>query len=105
MLSHPSKQWRHLKENRNLNSVFEKADRLQKQKCTGRRFHEIAPITLLLIHVEDSMMEQMVNFSTQVKGNCLDFVITNIPERVSEVSEAGRLGRSDRDMLCITLDF
>jgi hypothetical protein len=55
--------------------------------------------------VEDSMMEQMVNFSTQVKGNCLDLVITNIPERVSEVFEAGRLGRSDHDMLCITLEM
>ncbi len=55
--------------------------------------------------VEDSMMEQMVNFSTQVKGNCLDLVITNIPERVSEVLEAGRLGRSDHDMLCITLEM
>jgi hypothetical protein len=51
------------------------------------------------------MMEQMVNFSTQVKGNCLDLVITNIPERVSEVLEAGRLGRSDHDMLCITLEM
>jgi len=55
--------------------------------------------------VEDSMMEQMVNFSTQVKGNCLDLVITNIPERVSEVLEAGRLGRSDHDMLSITLEM
>jgi hypothetical protein len=55
--------------------------------------------------VEDCMMEQMVNFSTQVKGNCLDLVITNIPERVSEVVEAGRLGRSDHDMLCITLEM
>jgi hypothetical protein len=55
--------------------------------------------------VEDCMMEQMVNFSTQVKGNCLDLVITNIPERVSEVFEAGRLGRSDHDMLGITLEM
>jgi hypothetical protein len=55
--------------------------------------------------VEDSMMEQMVNFSTQVKGNCLDLVITNIPEGVSEVLEAGRLGRSDHDMLSITLEM
>jgi len=53
--------------------------------------------------VEDSMMEQMVNFSTQVKGNCLDLVLTNIPERIYEVSEAGRLGSSDHEMLCITL--
>ncbi len=51
------------------------------------------------------MMEQMVNFSTHLKGNCLDLVITNIPERVSEVLEARRLGQSDHDMLSITLEM
>jgi hypothetical protein len=30
----------------NLNSAFEKADRLQEQKLTGSHFHEIAPLTL-----------------------------------------------------------
>jgi len=53
--------------------------------------------------VEDSLMEQMVNFSTQVKGNCLDLVLTNIPERIYDISEAGRLGSSDHEMLSITL--
>jgi hypothetical protein len=42
-----------------------------------------------------SMMEQLVNFPTHLKGNTLDFVITNMPERVEEVVEGGRLGRSD----------
>jgi len=55
--------------------------------------------------VEDAMMEQMVHFSTQVKGNCLDLVVTNIPERICDVSEAGRLGSSDHDMLSITLSM
>jgi hypothetical protein len=45
--------------------------------------------------VEDCMMEQLVPFPTQVKGNILDLIITNIPERVEEVSEHGRLGKSD----------
>jgi hypothetical protein len=48
-----------------------------------------------LTAVEDNMMEQLVTFPTQVKGNTLDLVITNIPERVDEVSEQGRLGKSD----------
>ncbi len=47
--------------------------------------------------VEDTMMEQMVTFSAQVKGNCLDLVITNIPERICEVSEAGRLSTVNMD--------
>jgi endonuclease/exonuclease/phosphatase family metal-dependent hydrolase len=45
--------------------------------------------------VEDNMMEQLVTFPTQEKGNTLDLVITNIPERIEEVSEHGRLGKSD----------
>jgi len=45
--------------------------------------------------VEDCMMDQLVSFPTQVKGNILDLVVTNIPERVNEVSEQGRLGKSD----------
>jgi hypothetical protein len=51
------------------------------------------------------MMEQLVEFSTKVRGNCLDLVLTNIPERVASVVEAGRLGRSDHEMILITLDM
>ena len=43
----------------------------------------------------DKMLEQMVEFPTHLKGNKLDLVLTNIPERVTEVAEAGRLGASD----------
>ena len=53
--------------------------------------------------VDDSMMEQMMNLSTQVKGNCLDLVLTNIPERISDVTEVGRLGRSDVEMITVTV--
>ena len=44
-------------------------------------------------------MTQMVDFSTQVRGNILDLVITNMPERVLEVREEGRLGESDHVMI------
>jgi hypothetical protein len=49
--------------------------------------------------VEDAMLVQLVEFATHIKGNCLDLVLTNIPERVSEVNGAGRLGSSDHEML------
>ena len=49
--------------------------------------------------VEDRLMVQMVDFSTHVKGNTLDLVITNMPERVLEVREEGRLGKSDHVMI------
>jgi hypothetical protein len=44
-------------------------------------------------------MEQMVDFPTQVKGNILDLIVTNIPERFEDVSEHGRLGKSDHFMI------
>jgi len=51
--------------------------------------------------VEDALMIQLVDFPTHVRGNCLDLVLTNMPERVSEVSDLGRLGSSDHVMLGI----
>ena len=47
----------------------------------------------------DSLMTQLVTFSTHNKGNILDLVITNIPERITEVYEGGRLGRSDHSAI------
>ncbi len=49
----------------------------------------------LLEVAQDAMMEQLVDFPTHVKGNTLDLVLTNIPERIDKVMEAGRLGKSD----------
>jgi Endonuclease-reverse transcriptase len=49
----------------------------------------------LLEAAENRLMEQMVTFSTHVRGNTLDLVITDMPERVAEVTEEGRLGTSD----------
>ena len=55
--------------------------------------------TVVLDAVEEALMTQMVEFSTQVRGNILDLVITNMPERVQEVREEGRLGKSDHVMI------
>ena len=49
--------------------------------------------------MEDRHMSQMVEFATHLKGNVLDLVITNNPERITEVYEVGRLGRSDHVMI------
>ena len=58
------------------------------------------PAALVVMEaVEDKLMTQLVDFSTQVKGNILDLVITNMPERVLEVREEGRLGKSDHMMI------
>ncbi len=47
----------------------------------------------------DAVMEeglvQLVNFPTHKKGNVLDLVLTNCSDRILEVSDVGRLGKSD----------
>jgi hypothetical protein len=49
--------------------------------------------------VEEEGLEQLVEFSTHIKGNILDLAITNCPERFIGVSDEGRLGKSDHCML------
>jgi hypothetical protein len=51
--------------------------------------------------MEDKFMAQMVDFPTHTKGNILDLVITNMPERILEVREEGRLGKSDHSILVV----
>jgi hypothetical protein len=53
--------------------------------------------------VEEAMLDQLVTFPTQVRGNILDLVLTNIPERVSEVSAGGRLGQIDHEIINVVL--
>jgi Reverse transcriptase (RNA-dependent DNA polymerase)/Endonuclease-reverse transcriptase len=49
----------------------------------------------LLEAVNDRLMEQLVQFSTHVRGNTLDLLLTDVPERVIDVADEGRLGASD----------
>ena len=53
----------------------------------------------LLAAADEAMMEQMVDFPTHIRGNTLDLILTNIPERISDVEDIGRLGHSDHVML------
>ena len=58
----------------------------------------------LLEACQDEFLEQLVDFTTHIKGNILDVVLTNIPERV-EVAGIGRLGNSDHEMLKIQISL
>ncbi len=40
---------------------------------------------------EEAELDQLVNFPTQARGNTLDLLLTNIPDRVIEVKDIGRL--------------
>jgi hypothetical protein len=46
----------------------------------------------------------MVDFETHIKGNKLDLILTNCPEKVISVTDEGRLGRSDHVMLMLKID-
>ena len=45
--------------------------------------------------LEEKHMTQLIDFPTQVRGNILDLVITDIPERFTELFASGHLGASD----------
>ena len=45
-----------------------------------------------------------MSFPTHTKGNTLDLVITNCPDKVLEVDDVGRLGKSDHCMISITVE-
>ena len=49
--------------------------------------------------LQDQFFKQLVRFPTHIKGNCLDLVLTNIPGKVSEITDRGRLDKSDHVML------
>jgi Reverse transcriptase (RNA-dependent DNA polymerase)/Endonuclease-reverse transcriptase len=49
--------------------------------------------------VEDKLMTQLVDFSAHIKGNILDLVVTDMQERILEVREEGRLGKSDHSII------
>ena len=48
---------------------------------------------------------QLVNFPTHGKGNILDLVLTNCPDKVISVSDEGRVGKSDHCILNIELEL
>ncbi len=50
-------------------------------------------------------MEQLFTFPTQVRGNTLDLVLTNIPELITEVSKDERLGSSNHTMITARVQF
>ncbi len=57
------------------------------------------PVKLLLETAVEEGLQQLVDFPTHTKGNTLDLLLTNCPDKVIEVSDSGRLGRSDHCML------
>jgi hypothetical protein len=51
----------------------------------------------------DKSLEQLVNFPTHNKGNTLDLVFSNFPDRILNVENIGNLGNSDHAMISIDI--
>ncbi len=49
----------------------------------------------LLETATEEGLQQLVNFPTHTKGNTLDLLLTNCPDKILEVTDARRVGRSD----------
>ncbi len=60
----------------------------EEQQATGRA----GP---LLEAMQERLLSQLVDAPTQVRGNILDLIITDIPERVTDIEYGDRLGGSD----------
>jgi hypothetical protein len=58
----------------------------------------------LLETTMEQNLSQMVSFPTHTKGNVLDLVITNNPERVLDIWDVGWLGRSDHCILEVIVE-
>ena len=46
-------------------------------------------------------LDQLVHFATHTKGNTLDLVLTNCPDKIISINDGGRVGKSDHCILNI----
>ncbi len=58
----------------------------------------------LLRTVQEEEMAQLAIFSTHIKGGILDLIITNHLERVVNISEEDRLGKSDHSVIVFEVE-
>ena len=65
------------------------------QTWTGSRAQPAGELKACWRQPATACWKQLVKFPTHLKGNILDLVLTNIPERVTEVEDVGMLGTSD----------
>jgi Reverse transcriptase (RNA-dependent DNA polymerase)/Endonuclease-reverse transcriptase len=59
----------------------------------------------LLEAAQTAGLEQLVDFPTHVRGNTLDLLLTNIPEKITNIYDAGRLRRSDHCMIRFDIEM
>jgi hypothetical protein len=57
----------------------------------------------LIETADEALLEQIVDLLTYIKGNCLDLILTNMRERLYDVTDVGRLGSSDHVMISCSI--
>ena len=55
--------------------------------------------------VNENNFEQLIDFPTHVRGNTLDLVLANRPEKIINVESLGNLSTSDHSIICVDVDF
>ena len=55
--------------------------------------------------INDKFLEQLVTFPTHCKGNILDLVLSDIPDRVINLEPLGNLGNSDHSIISIDIIY
>ena len=56
---------------------------------------------LFLEAVDEAQLTQLVDFPTHIRGNLLDLVLTNTPEKILNIDCLGNLGNSDHSILSV----
>ena len=54
--------------------------------------------------IEEEGLTQLVEFCTHLKGNILDLIISNCPEKIISITDMGRLGKSDHSILLLEIE-
>ena len=45
--------------------------------------------------LDENSLDQIIDFPTHVRGNVLDLLLTDVPEKILDVKDIGNLGSSD----------
>jgi hypothetical protein len=59
----------------------------------------------LLEAIQAAGLDQLIDFPTHTRGNILDLILTNIPDRIHNIEDKGRLGRSDHCVISFEVDM
>ena len=55
--------------------------------------------------IDETQLTQLVDFPTHVKGNILDLVLTNVPEKILNIDCLGNLGNSDHSIISVDIIY